>query len=1288
MSPIFWADAAAYGVSTVIAIALVLVVGAGPRRLLNLFFALFSLCEAGWAFSSLLLRMTLWLEAGNPPAALESATLAFALMGPCLFLFTTRFVSRRALWTDVTAALGIVVTVALSIPLFRHRIVLQPRLGSNGTITYDLSVLGFVVAIVPALYLTASLVLFWRERRRTGGTYLVVSVLVLLAGFVGGGLFNPPFPVMSITTTFSVVVLGYAIVSRQILNPLRELTLELERKVQERTEELERAFAEVEIRVEERTRELSQEVAERKRVETALRQRTAQLEALRQVGLELTAHLDLGTLLHSIVSRAIDLVGGTSGGLYLYRPERDALEWVTSVGPAAQPPGSILHCGEGLCGRVWEMGTPLIVDDYQHWEGRAALFEGYPWGAIAAVPVSWADEFLGVLSVEADTPRSFSQHDADLLALFATRAAIAIRNVRLYEEAQSRSRYLETLQRINATLRSTLPLRRVLETIVASTGEVLDYVGSLIIIPSSTGERLTLGAAWGSRFVRAATRFTGSALEAFSLPLSATESPMARAYLTGELQVFREPERIVVGVEPPIKSNLAPAIARAMGARLAACIPLPGGDGETGVLVVLSPRDHLSDEERAMLLGLADQAGLAIESAHLYEAARSRAERLAVVNNIARAVGTALHLDDLLETVYREVASIFHADAFFVALYDEDANELEFRIQVDEGTRLSPERQSADTGLSSLVVARQEPLLIRNLEQEREHLPAPFLWGTMKMPLSWLGVPMQIGRRLVGVICVQTYGAHAYGEEDQLLLATIAEQLAVAVEKARLYQTLLDSEERYRTLFEQANDAVFVTTVDGKIVDVNDKACQLLGYEHQELLGLTIDDIVSPGTRERWPRRFPEAARLNTPLEITYLRKDRSPVVAEASTGLLEVGEEQLVLTMARDISMRRSLEEQLRQAQKMEALGTLAGGIAHDFNNLLTGILGYASVARQELQPDSLLRSDLETIILSAQRAADLTRQLQTFAHQGQQVEMQALGLTDVVVEVVKLLERTIDKAISIETHLAKDLHSVRGDASQLHQMLLNLCLNARDAMPQGGRLIIEAQNERVSAEETASQLGLGIGQHVVLTVTDTGAGMKASVRERIFEPFFTTKEPGRGLGLAMVYGVVRGHGGGIHVHSEPGEGTTFRVYLPAVTEAIAPPQPAEGTVPGGRETVLVVDDEEHIRRLLQRILERGGYRVLLADDGARGVELYQETGSEIDLVVLDVIMPHMGGREAYARLREIDPQVKVLLSSGYSEDGQAAAMLAAGALGFLQKPYDLDTVLRTVRRTLDIEG
>jgi two-component system, cell cycle sensor histidine kinase and response regulator CckA len=363
-----------------------------------------------------------------------------------------------------------------------------------------------------------------------------------------------------------------------------------------------------------------------------------------------------------------------------------------------------------------------------------------------------------------------------------------------------------------------------------------------------------------------------------------------------------------------------------------------------------------------------------------------------------------------------------------------------------------------------------------------------------------------------------------------------------------------------------------------------------------------------------------------------------------------------------------------------MEAVGTLAGGVAHDFNNILTGILGYASLLRQEMEAGSPLSADVEAIAGSARRAAELTQQLLTFSRRSPQVETAAVDVNGIVKEIAFLLGRTFDKSISVEIVLDPRGPAVEGNAGQLHQAILNLCLNARDAMPRGGRLRIQ------TGTAAASGRGRERGERVFIRVSDTGTGMPQAVRDHLFEPFFTTKESGRGLGLAMVYGIVRGHEGEIAVQSEQDAGTTFEISLPlSDRKAESASSAAAPSRKRGSETVLVVDDEETVRIVLKRILERDGYTVMLAEDGIVGVGKFRADPRAVSLVILDMAMPRMDGSEAFEAMMAVDPAARILISSGYSEEGRAADLLRKGAKGFLRKPYANDVVLNMVRGILD---
>jgi two-component system, cell cycle sensor histidine kinase and response regulator CckA len=385
-----------------------------------------------------------------------------------------------------------------------------------------------------------------------------------------------------------------------------------------------------------------------------------------------------------------------------------------------------------------------------------------------------------------------------------------------------------------------------------------------------------------------------------------------------------------------------------------------------------------------------------------------------------------------------------------------------------------------------------------------------------------------------------------------------------------------------------------------------------------------------------------------------------------------------------------RLLLEQLHQAQKMQAIGTLAGGIAHEFNNVLGAIIGYTSLLKNMMKENHPFFGPVTTIERSAERAADLTRKLLGFARGGK-YRADPVSLNDVVHRVLPIIQRTFDRAIAIESRLEDPLPSTEGDMGQLEHSLLNLCLNARDAMPNGGRLSIETAAAEIGEEFVALHPWARTGGFVRLTVTDTGVGMTAETRKRIFEPFFTTKKPGpgggSGMGLAMVYGAVKNHGGFIEVHSDPGRGTTMSLFLPVGWRTRQEDlSPAAHTVRGGTETILVVDDEPALRDLAETVLSSAGYRVLAVGNGEEACAvLQQDREKKIGLVLLDIEMPGMGGKQAFLTMRGIRPKVPVLIATGHGIEGPASEILQMGGNGFLGKPFRVKELLHAVRRTLD---
>jgi two-component system cell cycle sensor histidine kinase/response regulator CckA len=385
----------------------------------------------------------------------------------------------------------------------------------------------------------------------------------------------------------------------------------------------------------------------------------------------------------------------------------------------------------------------------------------------------------------------------------------------------------------------------------------------------------------------------------------------------------------------------------------------------------------------------------------------------------------------------------------------------------------------------------------------------------------------------------------------------------------------------------------------------------------------------------------------------------------------------------------RQRLEAQLRQAQKMEAVGTLAGGIAHDFNNLLQAIHGYTELLLLDKKETDSGHDELQGILRAAKRGAELTQQLLTFSRK-EGSELSQLDLNSEVQRTIQLLERTIPKMIEIEFFPAGDLKPAYADSAQIEQVLLNLAVNAKDAMPDGGKLTLATGNALLDEEFCRTHAGAQPGDYVSLTITDTGRGMDNATLEHIFEPFFTTKglAAGTGLGLAMVYGIVKSHGGYIECTSEPERGTSFKIFLPDAGSDPGPERvkPQQSLAPiGGTETILLVDDESFIRDLGEQMLTKFGYRVLTSPDGETALELYLGRADEIDLIVLDLIMPGMGGRKCLERLRELDLKTPVLIASGYPSDRSTRESIEAGAVGFVAKPFKLLRLLEAVRAALD---
>jgi two-component system, cell cycle sensor histidine kinase and response regulator CckA len=500
-----------------------------------------------------------------------------------------------------------------------------------------------------------------------------------------------------------------------------------------------------------------------------------------------------------------------------------------------------------------------------------------------------------------------------------------------------------------------------------------------------------------------------------------------------------------------------------------------------------------------------------------------------------------------------------------------------------------------------------------------------------------------------------------------------------------------EAQKRLATAVEQAAEAIVITDNRGTIQYVNPAFERITGYSEEEAIGQNPRLLKSGEHDKKFYKQMWETIQGGHVWSgcLVNRRKDGQIYHEEATISPVKDASGTIVnfVAVKRDITEHLELSKQLLQAQKMEAVGTLAGGVAHDFNNILQVGLGYSELILGSEGLPQRYKADLRKINESAKRGAELVQRLLTFSRKTE-VKPLPLNLNRRITELRKMLERTVPKMIEIQLLLAEDLATIHADATQVDQILMNLAVNARDAMPDGGRLVIETANVILGDEYATAHFNAKPGHYVLLIVADNGSGINEENLEHIFEPFYTTKEAGvgTGLGLAMVYGIVQQHGGCIRCLSEPGEGTTFKIYFPALVSEEEPEDNTAIPVPrGGSETILIVDDEDMIRDLGSRILQKSGYKVITASNGRQALEVYQERGSEISLVILDLIMPQMGGKQCLELISLLDPGVKVVIASGYSANGAAEEALFANSKGFVNKPYEISQLLEVVRSVLD---
>jgi PAS domain S-box-containing protein len=709
----------------------------------------------------------------------------------------------------------------------------------------------------------------------------------------------------------------------------------------------------------------------------------------------------------------------------------------------------------------------------------------------------------------------------------------------------------------------------------------------------------------------------------------------------------------------------------------AAYIPLMVEDRVLGLLGLASPAPHFFQKRGLSWLSFwGKQLGLAIHKVQLEWKLKKAREQLATLSEITSILGHPLKLDDMLQLVLEKILEMVELESGGIYLLDDNSRKL--KLVASRGLPgfllEAVEQEYGQTGLKNQVLHSATPLVISDLSR------APQVDEMLRQSgyHSFVGVPIKSKKRVWGLISL--LGKHErFSPPEVEILSTVGNGIATTIESNTLFNQLVYAKNEWEKTFDSITDMVAILDQDFTILRANLALAAKFHQHPRNIVGSKCYQLFHPGSGP--PPDCPCVRTLRSGKPCTRERKmphlggtyliSTSPITNDWRKGTS-------IAYIARDITAHKELEHQLLQMQKMECIGNLAGGIAHDFNNLLEGILGYAAYIKHNLSADDPLYAEVEMIENIASKGTNLTRQLLDFARRGE-VKLAPIRANDMVEEVTRLLSRTIKKNIRITKSLDQEPLVVKGDEGQIQQVILNICLNARDAMPEGGEIKISTQKVLLDEEITEINPWAEPGEYLRLSITDTGCGMDSETQEKIFDPFFTTKQNGKGtgLGLASVYGIIKNHRGHIQVKSQPGQGTTVEVYLPLLKDESKPLAKEAGTI-------LIVDNEELVRRKAQTVLKNKGYKVLLADNGQAAVDILKKQGRDIDLVILDLVVPQVNGQQTYKLLKQIKADIRVLLSSGRTLSEHTKRALSCGSAGILQKPYQPTDLLRQVERAL----
>ena len=654
--------------------------------------------------------------------------------------------------------------------------------------------------------------------------------------------------------------------------------------------------------------------------------------------------------------------------------------------------------------------------------------------------------------------------------------------------------------------------------------------------------------------------------------------------------------------------------------------------------------------------------------------------QLLALNTIADAVNRLGELNTVLNTSLEKVTDVLGCKLGWIYILEDDR----LVLKSQRGTDIDFFTLVRRTNLSAWL---HQPQVMREKLSSRGGLIPEKL---KRLGIQyWVSVPLSAKETVAGILVVAGNDYGMLSTSGAELMESFGKQITVALNNARLFDLLRQSEQQYQDLFENAPDSYLTINRDHVVVGCNTTGAAMLGCSTDEVIGRPFESLF---TEEQIPflrgtiEKMVEAGTGLTGVEGQVVTNDGEQIFVNLNFSLAKDEQGRVVnaRVIARDITQRKKMEQTILHAQKIDSIGQLAGGVAHDFNNILASVLGSASIMRRKLDEDSPLSKYVAIIYLAARRGSALTRQLLTFARKTETQE-ELVDVNSVIKETLLLFERSVPKDIAVDTRFTDELATIKGDSGQIQQALLNVFLNSRDAMPDGGSLSIASEVVMADARTTSSFASVKPGPFVRVRITDSGIGMDKSVQGKVFEPFFTTKNTGTGLGLSVLYGVIQNHGGFVDVISEPGQGTTFSLYLPHCGDGLRTVlNERRLSMPRGREHILIIDDEMSVCEIARDLLTELGYHVLHAHDGKAGVNLYRDRQGSIDLVLLDLNMPLMGGKETFEQLRSINPKLRIIILTGYGENSIQNGFRSE-ADSFVQKPFQLEDLAVKIRQVLD---